>query len=82
MIDPEPPRTRMNHRTLRSSSSSSAHGLPGRFASCVLDLLGPAVPRARGGSEPIIYRRSGDCLGAARSAVRTAALSTSLPTKR
>jgi len=47
MIDPEPPRTRMNHLTLRISSSSSAHGLPGRFASCVLDLLGPAVPRAR-----------------------------------
>jgi hypothetical protein len=54
MIDPEPPRTRMNHLTLRISSSSSAHGLPGRFASCVLDLLGPAVPRARADSEPII----------------------------
>jgi len=54
MTDPELSRTRMNHRTLRSSSSSSAHGLPGRFASCVLDLLGPAVPRARADSEPII----------------------------
>jgi len=54
MTDPEPPRTRMNHLTLRISSSSSAHGLSGRFASCVLDLLGPAAPRARGGSESII----------------------------
>jgi hypothetical protein len=47
MIDPKPPRTRMNHLTRRISSSSSAHGLPGRFASCVLDPLGPAVLRAR-----------------------------------
>ena len=35
----EPPRTRFDHRKLHISSSSSAHGLPGRFASCVLDLL-------------------------------------------
>jgi len=54
MVDSESPRTRMNHWTLRISSSSSAHGLSGRFASCVLDLLGPAAPRARGGSESII----------------------------
>jgi hypothetical protein len=54
MTDPKPPRTRMNHPTLRISSSSSVHGLSGRFASCVLDLLGPAIPRARGGSESII----------------------------
>ena len=40
---------------LRISSSSSAHGLPGRFASCVLDLLGPAVPHVRADSESIIY---------------------------
>jgi hypothetical protein len=54
MTDPESPRTRMNHRTLRISSSSSAHGLPGRFASCVLDLLGPVVPRERADSESTI----------------------------
>jgi hypothetical protein len=54
MIDSKPPRTRMNHRTLRISSSSSAHGLPGRVASGVLDLRGQAVPRARAESEPII----------------------------
>jgi len=54
MADPEPPRTRMIRSALRSSSSSSAHGLSGRFASCVLDLLGRVNPRVRAGSESTI----------------------------
>jgi hypothetical protein len=54
MIDPEPPRTRMIRSALRGSSSSSAHGLPGRIVSCVLDLLGRANPRARADSETTI----------------------------
>jgi hypothetical protein len=54
MADPEPTRTRMIRSALRSSSSSSAHGLPGRFASCVLDLLDRADPQARAGSESTI----------------------------
>jgi len=54
MTDPEPLRARMIRSALRISTSSSAHGLPGRFASCVLDLLGRANPRARADSETTI----------------------------
>ena len=54
MTDPRPTSARMILLTLRMSSSSSAHGPAGRFASCVLDLLGQEDPRTPAGQEPVI----------------------------
>jgi len=45
MAAPELTHVRMLHPARRGSSSSSAHGLSGRIASCVLDPLGRVNPR-------------------------------------
>jgi len=54
MTDPQPTRAQMIRLTLRGSSSLSAHGLPGRFASCVLDPLGQTNPWTHVDRESVI----------------------------
>jgi hypothetical protein len=54
MTDPKSPHARMIRLARRGSLSSSAHGLSGRFTSCVRDPLGQTDPRTHADQESII----------------------------